>query len=431
MNKDVSKYARQCAVFKMKGKDGYKTLAVNANLSRIDEKNEKDKALPLDFESGFSKFEVSIIQNNSATEVRTGMSCNLSIQEMTILSKDIEHLAYIHMKEKLSNTPSTDSPDEICYSTNFVTGRFNNIQLSGLSVAQAYAKIGKEGLLAQKDFLKKGAEKYENNRKLIAAIDNCIALADQGKFVEQQTSGTTAITLLESRMKTRQSVKDSEGRVLVCELDIVVNFARNIPVTVTVRNYYGQLQVEENGQQKVINGTPKEENSINMGLDDLRFIVSRCMNTLSLFEATQSERCFRISQRYTWSPEQNNEQNDSSDDNNIREFAKVEQKEGPPVLGQIPKPNTSLPTADQKPTEGQFTFHPEGELKKTDDGYTINVKIDGFNQTGLLVFNNDIIPNLRWFEAFKKRMDSGEGCKNLEANATREKGVFTIVGRTA
>lgn len=81
-------------------------------------------------------------------------------------------------------------------------------------------------------------------------------------------------------------------------------------------------------------------------------------------------------------------------------------------------PSAQIPAGEEK----TFTFHTVGPF----NGNSVPVKIDGFNQQGLLMFESNAASTIPWFNKFVQA--ANQSSKNLVCIAKRINGQFTFLG---
>ena len=103
-----------------------------------------------------------------------------------------------------------------------------------------------------------------------------------------------------------------------------------------------------------------------------------------------------------------------------------------PVSEDIEKETSPVPHAEEDAQKGSnsvqeeikketFTFHTRSNVENG----KVQVKIDGFNQIGTLVFPEEIIPTLTWFKQFEVATEKES--KEITCICTRENGTFTFI----
>lgn len=414
MNKNVEQYADQCAVFKMKNKSVTKTLSAAAHLQVVDEKNEGDSSLPLDVFGSFSRIQLTLIEKGADT-LKTP-TCNLTVDEVDFIAKRMEIAMNFTMQNALvpSKEESEKSNSSPAYTVKFAMGSFRG---------KTPAEIGdKEKLLKQKEFLASNLSQYPANQTIIDAIDDAVRMIDEGTLKcssgETQPRVSTAISIYEAGNKTRSSVKDEKGNVLVTDIKINYDASRNYPIEVVLHNCYAPLIKDKSDRQNIelSKAVSHESASVNMSMFDFYTFISNCKRTCDLFAQKNAGEAFRLMQKYVWKPDKNK--------------GKVPENKSPEKI-QAPdeKKKDNVPSAEPKPSKKEtkvFVFNSKAKVVDEGDNFSVAVAIEGFNHTGKLLVDKSVAQNLTWWNGFVAKA-AADGVHNFKAMATREEGIFTYV----
>ncbi len=329
MNKEMS-YQKQIAVFKMRNsKNETKVLSLVDNMSQIEEENEKDKALPFDFFSSYSRLEMQLIKSDAKNidpETKKPkvdiVVCNLDPCEVQNLYCKTQSALNAKMFKDFGlfggasiQNSSENSP---CY-----TVRFNMGNLKGKTPAQ----VGnKEELLTQREFLQKNVSKYPDNQKLIDAIDDYIEKEKTGSLNNASSSTTSfsglkPVTFIDEQEKTRlrttkvrldehnNPVLDKEGKKiegsLITGVKIVCDFTRNVPINVCITNYYAPVVTNKDGSQNIVKSLAfyKTDVDINLSFDKWMEYISKGNTFVDIFKNLEAKNCFALAEKYCWHPD--------------------------------------------------------------------------------------------------------------------------------
>lgn len=403
MNKNVKDYAEQCAVFKMANQNQKvkKTLSAVAHLQPVDERNEGDTSLPLDIFGSFSRIQLTLIEKGDGS-LKTP-TCNLTVDEINYIAKRTE-IAMELMTRPVTPNQATESP---AYIVHFTMGKFK-----GKTPAEVN---NKDELLSQRKFLEDNLGKYPANQNVIDGIDDAIQLMDAGKLDGSKTTSSSAFVLYEAGTKTRTSVKDDDGNVLVTGIKIMFDTSRNYPIEVVLDNCYAPLKADATGRQNVelSSATNKTVAAVNMSMFDFFTFVSNCKRTCDLFAEKHAGEAFRLMNKYRWKP-----------DSSKKEEKEEQQETTKPVSPEpnVEKPRENIPNEETK----QFEFFTKGDVITEDDNYTVAVAITGFSNIGKLQIEKPLAEAQSWWKDFCEKAAS-DGVKNFRVMANRKGGTFTFL----
>lgn len=403
MNKNVKDYAEQCAVFKMANQNQKvkKTLSAVAHLQPVDERNEGDTSLPLDIFGSFSRIQLTLIEKGDGS-LKTP-TCNLTVDEINYIAKRTE-IAMELMTRPVTPNQATESP---AYIVHFTMGKFK-----GKTPAEVN---NKDELLSQRKFLEDNLGKYPANQNVIDGIDDAIQLMDAGKLDGSKTTSSSAFVLYEAGTKTRTSVKDDDGNVLVTGIKIMFDTSRNYPIEVVLDNCYAPLKADATGRQNVelSSATNKTVAAVNMSMFDFFTFVSNCKRTCDLFAEKHAGEAFRLMNKYRWKP-----------DSSKKEEKEEQQETTKPVSPEpnVEKPRENIPNEETK----QFEFFTKGDVITEGDNYTVAVAITGFSNIGKLQIEKPLAEAQSWWKDFCEKAAS-DGVKNFRVMANRKGGTFTFL----
>lgn len=401
MNKNVKDYAEQCAVFKMANQKVKKTLSAVAHLQPVDERNEGDTSLPLDIFGSFSRIQLTLIEKSDGS-LKTP-TCNLTVDEINYIAKRTE-IAMELMARPVTPNQTTESP---AYIVHFTMGKFK-----GKTPAEVN---NKDELLSQRKFLEDNLGKYPANQNVIDGIDDAIQLMDAGKLDGSKATSSSAFVLYEAGTKTRTSVKNDNGNVLVTGIKIIFDTSRNYPIEVVLDNCYAPLKADATGRQNVelSSATNKTVAAVNMSMFDFFTFVSNCKRTCDLFADKHAGEAFRLMNKYRWKP-----------DSSKKEEKEEQQETTKPASPEptVEKPRENIPNEETK----QFEFFTKGDVITEGDNYTVAVAITGFSNIGKLQIEKPLAEAQSWWKDFCEKAAS-DGVKNFKVMANRKGGTFTFL----
>ncbi len=405
MNENVKDYAEQCAVFKMANQNQKvkKTLSAVAHLQPVDERNERDTSLPLDIFGSFSRIQLTLIEKGNGS--LKNPTCNLTVDEINYIAKRTE-IAMELMSRPVSTNQTTESP---AYIVHFTMGKFK-----GKTPAEVN---NKDELLSQRKFLEDNLGKYPANQNIIDGIDDAVRLIDAGKLDLRKATPSSAFVLYEVGNKTRTSVKDDNGNVLVTGIKIVVDTSRVFPIEVVLDNCYAPLKVDEIGRQNVelSSATNKTIAAVNMTMFDFFTFISNCKRTCDLFADKHAGEAFRLMNKYRWKP-------DSSKKEEKEEPQKQKTTESASPKPTVEKSQDPISNEETR----QFEFFTKGEVITEGDNYTVAVAITGFSHIGKLQIEKPLAEAQSWWKGFCDKAAS-DGVKNFKVMANRKGGTFTFL----
>lgn len=142
---------------------------------------------------------------------------------------------------------TSDTGTSPAYTVRMTMGKYK-----GKTVAEILAEnpnCGEE-LNKQYEFLSKNADKYENNRKQMEAIDDAAnIIKNGGSFANAAiTSSAPYIKVVEPVPLPQIRKKREDGLCPVAELEVVCDCSRNSPFIFTVTNYFAPVDVAANGK---------------------------------------------------------------------------------------------------------------------------------------------------------------------------------------
>jgi hypothetical protein len=131
-----------------------------------------------------------------------------------------------------------------CYTVRFTAGK-----LKGKTPAEVLFEDANntEVLNEQYKFLKKNADKYPNNRKIMDAIKQAATLFKEGKLSADNISSEVVIPIFNSGLRPLVRKKDNNGNSFVYTVSINWHLGAKSPCTVEVANFYAPVVTDDKG----------------------------------------------------------------------------------------------------------------------------------------------------------------------------------------
>lgn len=135
----------------------------------------------------------------------------------------------------------------------------------GKTVAEIIAEnpnCGEE-LNKQYEFLKKNADKYENNRRQMEAIDDAAnIIRNGGSFADVSPSASAAASFIKVfepvPLPQIRKKREEDGLCPVAELEIVCDCSKKAPYIFTISNYFAPVDIAENGKMNAKKSAMKD-----------------------------------------------------------------------------------------------------------------------------------------------------------------------------
>ncbi len=436
MNKNVEEYADQCAVMKMANASVKKSLAATAHLQKVEENNEGDTSLPLDVFGSFSRIQIALIESPKNEANPTCLTCNLSVAEVEYIYKRTEIALYMEMQKKSDIALGSEGTSP-AYTVRFAMGKLKG---------KTPAEIGdKEQLESQKAYLLENIAKYPANQKVVDAIDDALRLMEAGELQKGNESVVSLPTfsIFDSSSKTRYSVTDDKGNVLITDIHITCDLNKDFPVEVMVHNCFAPVNKDSTGRQiiEMKNAVNHKKATYNLTLFDFYTFIDKCKKTCERYGDQYFDNAAVLADKYKWKPDpakgkgpqgtqkpkpQPNDQKDASEvppSQSSQQTQPTSQQENTTTQQtQSPK---EIP--ESQPETKAFTFFTKAEVIEEGDNFTVAVVVDGFKQIGKLVIEKQIASKQSWWPEFVKKSATEDGVKNFKAMAERTGDTFTYL----
>lgn len=234
---------------------------------------------PLSLMNGYSVYSLALIQNNVAvtanlrpTDLAALTRKSELVFDMAFRHRYFQHFRAFHamyqvilrIRDKISATvpKQTDSPDlKAAFSCTFSWGKYKG-KTPGDALLEYEDSLSE--LIRTKTLLEKNADRYPNNRKLIAAIDTAVTSFNQGTLKKEENTADTPdeanrdIFLYEGVWKNKTGKNDKKVmdnlEVYRCyKLTIKYQpFMNTYPITVIIENCFIPVKKQADGRQNIL-----------------------------------------------------------------------------------------------------------------------------------------------------------------------------------
>lgn len=264
-----------------------KVLGVDAKLSAP---TDREKLSPLELHSGFSRFELTIVDK----ETNTTPTANIPAEDVYAILEN----SRIALAQVLTNKNVTG--DNISATGLAYTQKLIDKNYKGLTPAEVLLKDASQetGLTNVKNWLAQNVERYPANRAQINAIDEAIKLLHEGKLSAKDintSSSDIEIYKTDYKFKTK---KNEKGYNLIYSIEITCDPAKRYPFSVTIMNCYAPVETGAGGQ-KTIKMTAAEntiKSTLLMDKKEWTILISKLDRVLTMFEQMNFANLFDESQ---------------------------------------------------------------------------------------------------------------------------------------
>lgn len=276
-----------------------KTLGVDAKLYLPTEKEDKN---PLEIHSGFSRFELTILDKENDVKP----IANIPAGEIPYIKEKTK----LAMSKMMNGLPMDANPTATEKTDPAYTVTLTDKTYKGMTPAAVLIRnpADKERLIAIKEWLKPNIAKYPRNKQQIEAIDSAIALLDAGKLENNTSIPKAAATDLIEIYKTDYKYKsktNEKGYNLVYGINIMCNPGKQYPFCVNITNAYAPVETESTGQKNIKMQQAEDIAKSFILISECEWfsLVDRMETTLKNFENMNFPKQFEKSNRDGWHPE--------------------------------------------------------------------------------------------------------------------------------
>lgn len=304
------KYPDQIRVIKRKNKN----ISVRFALGRYSEESGES---PLDM-PGYSRFIMSILKTEGGVQATTA---NIPQEELPNISIRTQNAVRMMMeriwipKSTTSvvapvNTSKESKPEQIIPEDLYhITFGFP-IEIRGKNVVQAYREGFWEKVVGQKDILRRNADKYPSNSKLVDAIERMETLVRSGVLdsesamdVEPETTvpaeSGLVIPIYETETKFF-SKKREDGKNKTYQISIVCLPDNKYPFKVTMVNGFADVVTTAFGGKNITNITDKTYLDIYLTEAEWSNMVDRMMEISRNYEMLESKSRFELMKKHAY-----------------------------------------------------------------------------------------------------------------------------------
>lgn len=264
-----------------------KVLGVDAKLSTP---TDKEKLSPLELHSGFSRFELTIVDK----ETNATPTANIPAEDVySILENSRVALAQVLMNKSIVGENS--SATGLAYTQKLIDKNYK-----GLTPAEVLLKDASQetNLINVKNWLSQNVEKYPANRTQINAIDEAIKLLHEGKLSAKNVEVSSSdIEIYKTDYKFK-SKKNEKGYNLVYSIEITCDPAKRYPFSVAIMNCYAPVETEAGGQKTIKMNLAENTIKSTLVMDRKEWIIliSKLNRVLTMFEQMNFNNLFDESQ---------------------------------------------------------------------------------------------------------------------------------------
>lgn len=267
-----------------------KTLGFNSFLYRADSSENES---PYKIYGKFSRYAISILDTTGGSN--KSVKGNIRVNEIADIERRTQYAFNKHMqfetKGSSSNTVGTQGSSK-AYTVKITTG-----SLKGKTPAQAITDGNGKMLLQQKKFLEEHLQQYPNNKIQIDAINEALILYKEGKLENNASasiSETETITLYNAGMHPLIRNTRSDGKCFVYEINITWRVGANYPVTMTVSNYYANVERKEDGRLNVKDVDEQSRLKLSVSMSEAEWfnILSSIERNMNQFEVLTAKTIF-------------------------------------------------------------------------------------------------------------------------------------------
>jgi hypothetical protein len=276
IKKKEHKYPSQVASIKR----SKKVLGVDAKLFTP---TDKENAAPLELHSGFSRFELTIVDKES----NTTPTANIPAEDIYYIV-ETSRIALEHLLTNKQTSNSTQASGT-AYTQKLIDKNFKGKTPAEVLLADPSQETN---LLNAKKFLEANLSRFPANKSQIVAIDEAVKLLHENKLsVEGATANASHdIEIYKTDYKFK-SKKNEKGYNLIYGIDVVCDPNKNYPFAITIMNCYAPVETGPNGQKTIKMNVA--ENTIKSTLlvtkDEWIKLISKLDRVLTMFEHSQFE----------------------------------------------------------------------------------------------------------------------------------------------
>ena len=263
-----------------------KVLGVDAKLFTP---TDKENASPMELHSGFSRFELTIVDK----ETNTTPTANIPAEDVYYILES----SRVALGQVLKGAVPTGGTTE---TSTAYTQKLIDKNFKGQTPAEVLLKDATQetALTNTRNWLAQNVDKYPANKAQITAIDDAIKLLHEGKLSAKNVSTSTAnIEIYKTDYKFK-SKKNEKGYNLIYGVEIICDPAKNYPFAITIMNCYAPVETGAGGQKAIKMNAAENtaKSTLLMTKDEWIKLITKMDRTLSMFEQMNFAKLFDESQ---------------------------------------------------------------------------------------------------------------------------------------
>lgn len=286
-------YPHQVASVIQKKNGESKTLGIDAELSipRIDD--EKERVMPLEMHSGFSRFVATLIKKGNE---KTFVKANIPADDISYICEKTRLALNLYASAKLAPAPAENNDVPACYTLTFGMGKLKGKTPAAVLLESA---DNEKELISQGEFLNKNAEKYPANKQMVEAIREAIKLYRAGELkpLDAPVQKSGIIEIYNEQTKPLRSTTNDKGNTFVYGIKIICDISRNLPFTLEISNCYAPVKVMDDGTLRVEMKSAENMQNISMNFSEKDWVkvMNRLEKTITYFETINFKDQFKKS----------------------------------------------------------------------------------------------------------------------------------------
>lgn len=244
------KYPYDIAAFKTKKEGRYETMSIEAHFTQ-----EREDSPMRVFDEKFSRFTLNILSSDETTGKKSAVKINIPLEDIAE-AKEISRYALHEYRFPSMVAANSNAPGDIDRTSPAFTKKFIAGNLKGKSPVDVLIENqdGRNILDKQYAWLQSNISKYPANQGLMDAISEALKL----NIEELKNTGTTAsssriATIIDigCRPLIRKAREDGKCPVYEGKITWDTDPAQRYPVSVTVKNYYANVNQKTDGTLNV------------------------------------------------------------------------------------------------------------------------------------------------------------------------------------
>lgn len=264
-----------------------KVLGVDAKLFAP---TEREKLSPLELHSGYSRFELTIVDK----ENNTTPTANIPAEDIPY----IYQTSKIALEHLLIGNASETGGGQVVRSPAYTQKLMSN-QFKGLTPAEVLIKDknAETGLLNAKIWLESNLSKYPGNKGQIDAINDAINLLHNGKLSSDNVNTSVSnieVYKTDYKFKSKQNEK---GYNLIYGIEVICDPSKKYPFQISIMNCYAPVETSPNGQKNIKMNSAENtvKSSMLVTKEEWFKLISKLNRTVSYFEQMNFAELFNES----------------------------------------------------------------------------------------------------------------------------------------